>query len=414
MIDSRPFRCSIASSCGFSRRLLLSGLLPILAPFNAFADDSPDKVPSLFSQLFPEPTGKNGYEEIIRASERLRENKAPYPGPSNNTLSVKRAYLADPASRVALSLVRLGMQKPVGIVSSETSPLYMTFAPLRALARLFGFRVYVGFADGDGAAVVSDVLTFLRFVDVYKALGVVAGSTGGALEQVVLTPTIQLQDSWSERDSARMFDFARRRADAPDPSQAALVAERSIAQTLGKSLQTDSERLNAQFEYLAQSEDNKGVTTAAVYAERLRADAGVQARVWSELPDAINSYYDRAAKLLADPAKKITLETPAIEASRFHEITLYLRRSLVLDVDPLVRQSINNRLSNRILGVHAAIRRYRWEHDRLPKTLDELRLPDNLVTDQFTGKPLVYEPEPTGTRYKLGSSTPATPSRPQE
>jgi len=42
-----------------------------------------------------------------------------------------------------------------------------------------------------------------------------------------------------------------------------------------------------------------------------------------------------------------------------------------------------------LLGVHAAIRRYLWECDRLPGSLEDLRL-GALVTDLFTGKPLLY------------------------
>jgi hypothetical protein len=42
-----------------------------------------------------------------------------------------------------------------------------------------------------------------------------------------------------------------------------------------------------------------------------------------------------------------------------------------------------------MLGVHAAIRRYRWEYRRLPDSLEQLKL-GAVAIDPFTGKPLAY------------------------
>ena len=56
-----------------------------------------------------------------------------------------------------------------------------------------------------------------------------------------------------------------------------------------------------------------------------------------------------------------------------------------------------------LLGVHGAIRRFRWENNRLPSSLSELNLSD-LTTDPFTGAPLIYKV--TGDRYELSSAGP--------
>jgi hypothetical protein len=55
----------------------------------------------------------------------------------------------------------------------------------------------------------------------------------------------------------------------------------------------------------------------------------------------------------------------------------------------------------RLLAVHAAILRYRWEEDRLPASLALLNLGD-LAVDPFTGQPLKYEA--AGQHYRLGSA----------
>ncbi|MBC7807309.1 MAG: hypothetical protein H7145_14310 [Akkermansiaceae bacterium] len=403
-----------------TRRVLLSSLVPafgILA-VPAQDDETPEKRSPLFPRLFPEPTGTNGFEEILRAGERIADAernrtiiRAPYPSPrqNTNTLSVKRAYLADPASRAALSLLRQGLRKPIQIAPIVASPAYYEMSlPMLPLSRLLGFRVHVGFADGDGAAVVSEVLGFLRFADGFKPVSVVSGSIGGSLERNVLTPLIRVHDGWSARDCDRLLAFAETRANAPDPALAALTAERESARAAWERSMAKPEELEELFESAdtenTGDEETERVTKAEMFAERLRADSGVRARVWGEMADAIKVHYDRVTALLADPTKRIFLDTPAEEKSRFHEITLLLRGSMVIDAHLAVRQAVENRLNNQLLATHAAIRRHRWENDRLPKTLDELKLGANIVTDPFTAKPLLYEPDPTGSNYKLASA----------
>jgi hypothetical protein len=57
----------------------------------------------------------------------------------------------------------------------------------------------------------------------------------------------------------------------------------------------------------------------------------------------------------------------------------------------------------RLLAVHALIRRYRWEYNKLPNTLADLRA-DDLVIDPFTNSPLTYQRD--GDRYTLYSQGP--------
>ena len=55
----------------------------------------------------------------------------------------------------------------------------------------------------------------------------------------------------------------------------------------------------------------------------------------------------------------------------------------------------------RLLAIHAAILRYRWERDQVPASLADLNLGD-LAIDPFTGQPLTYEP--LGRKYRLASA----------
>ena len=122
-----------------TRRLLIAALLPVLGGVAAVAQtgDAPE-TRTLFEKLFPNPSGTNGYEEIVLAGERLKAVKAVYPVRSEFTLTKKRAYVADPACRAALSLLRRGVGKPLVIPDLDpVSPqMFAPFALLRSLARL--------------------------------------------------------------------------------------------------------------------------------------------------------------------------------------------------------------------------------------------------------------------------------------
>src|SRR5262249_28343111 len=65
-----------------------------------------------------------------------------------------------------------------------------------------------------------------------------------------------------------------------------------------------------------------------------------------------------------------------------------------------------------LLGVHAAIRKYRWEHDALPDNLEQLHI-GALATDPFTGRPFVYKrDEKTYDLYSAGPMDRGTLDKP--
>ncbi|MBC7804810.1 MAG: hypothetical protein H7145_01545, partial [Akkermansiaceae bacterium] len=79
------------------------------------------------------------------------------------------------------------------------------------------------------------------------------------------------------------------------------------------------------------------------------------------------------------------------------------REGYALDASA-AQHAVESRVRFQLLGVHAAIRRFRWANNRLPKTLDEMELAPQLVTDPFTTKPLLYKPGNTGSDYELASA----------
>ncbi|MBC7527350.1 MAG: hypothetical protein H7308_07345, partial [Chthonomonadaceae bacterium] len=60
------------------------------------------------------------------------------------------------------------------------------------------------------------------------------------------------------------------------------------------------------------------------------------------------------------------------------------------------------RIALHLLATHTAIRRFRWEHDRLPRSLAELNLP-KWTKDPPAGKPLLYSLSSANETYTLQS-----------
>jgi hypothetical protein len=143
---------------------------------------------------------------------------------------------------------------------------------------------------------------------------------------------------------------------------------------------------------------------AETAVKTLRTDGAVRERVFGELVGVVNEHYDRTFTLMKNPTGSLALApNPASDANR-HPITLLLRDAVVLSMPPIVQRGVEDRLQLHLLAVHAAIRAYRWQYDRLPRTIADLKLTAILITDPFTGKPLLYEPADAGTGYVLASA----------
>ncbi len=401
-----------------TRRSLLTSLVPALGAFAATVqarpddaeDDAEPKPQPLFERLFPVPTGTNGFEEIIRAGQRLGEARAEYPRAAEFTLDKKRAYLADPACREALAMFRQGITKPIRIPADDPvgGNLIQSFGLMRSLARLLAVDIFVAFADGRSDAAIRTVADGLKLSYALKGVSITAGLVGGATDAILLTTLAQLRESWNAKDCARLTRLANQWLDAPDPLSAALSAERGLSLRFVREWRKDVETMSGQLESHYELEKSEPETDrsreAEAAAKTLRTDGAVRERVFGELVGVINEHYDRTFALTKNPTGSLTLApNPATDANR-HPITLLLRETVVLSAPAVVQQVVEDRLQLRLIAVHAGIRAYRWQYDRLPKTLADMKLPANLVTDPFTGKPLLYEPADTGTGYVLASA----------
>ena len=197
---------------------LLSGRVECTAQT---ADTPP---PSVFQQLFPKPTGQNGFEDLVMAGELARSSaRLTKTFEAGATLTDKRAALDDPDVRRALLLVRQGLAKPiVNGLSANDGLTFSVFSVLRNLARLLAVEQYVLLADGKVSAAIDSLRDGLRIGYIVQSEKLVGSLVGVAIDSIVLNALARRLDQLSARDCEKVMALAQEWLRSPDPAITAL------------------------------------------------------------------------------------------------------------------------------------------------------------------------------------------------
>jgi hypothetical protein len=370
--------------------------------------------PSEFSQLFPHPTGQNGYEELVAAAEICRGNatfSSYWSGEADNSLSAKRVVLRDPQVQRALAILRQGLNKSRSQIHANVDPetRFPELALFRLLARLLMLEQYVLLADGNVASAIDTLRDTLRLGVATRGdtNTIISGLVQVAIDAIGLKYIGDHLGQLSARDCDRLLAVAREWVAEPDPTVTLFESERRlIAAALDKAktnpddifalLTTDSdttvsaadidERLIKRF-YREQVES--ALTTPGAYASLIDS---VKVRSMARIDSQIAAQHAR-------PWERAAVQQPTSSS-----LAGYLAESMVPALDHFADRFVAEQTTARLIGLHAAIRRYLWEHDRLPERLEDLRARD-LFLDPFTGGKMLYNR--TGERtYELSSAGP--------
>jgi hypothetical protein len=375
--------------------LVLLGATPFPAALAAQTTPAVEPQPSLFRQVIPQPSGKNGYELLVLAADTFKTSrlyeKAQEPGTS---LAFKRQVLADRDVGRALKLLRDGLQMPVASPrdSATLSTLYPELAQFRALARLLSLQQYVFLADGRIADALANARLGLRFSQAVQTDTLISGLVGIAISTVCIDPLVRHLDQLSVGDCTTLYQICMEWLTQPNPEVRILTAERSQMLSGVQELEREIEqkgvagaarqfKLDDDFQAAL-----KGLPTTPAVLDALFVDAGKRA--------------DEQFSLALKELEKLPWERAPV---RVGETDLASR--IAAAVTPQYHLADERYTSAatriRLLACHCAIRRYRWEYDRLPPSLDVLNLGE-LAIDPFTGHPLTYAIH--GSRYSLSSA----------
>lgn len=392
-------RSSPLTICLLTAALFVVGLPPLSA------QETAEKPPSLLRQLFPEPTGANGYEEIAMACDLLRESKPLQAAGKKATLPDKRRALSDPDCARALLLLRQGLAKPRQPGRVQNAGLG-AIVPLTALTHLLTVEQYVLMADGRTGAALDSLHDGLRLGYLAKAEGMfgsgLMGEDGFLLDYILLMAFAKHLSQLSARDCDRLIQMVNDYLASPDTTLILLERTRLRRMEQVAELRQDPQipLLSA---WLTGFEGGRGVSpeTTALRKdlEALKEDPAAREALAAEMTQHINGYFDaEEARLRSTPRTPApSLPPMATRAGRFAHMLL-TNQSRTLDMLSGYRVQVQ------LLGVHAALRRFHWEHNRLPTTLAEMNM-KKLTVDPFTGKEFGYTQ--TGMlAYELSSGAP--------
>ena len=389
MRPSRLFICTVLVSAAF---------LFFATAGRAWAQDAPAPPrPPIFGQLFPQPTGQNGYEEWVQASDLIRNNKGIDRATEQGaTLTMKRRLLAEPAVQSALHLLHVGLSKPapprLERYADTKLPQYI---PFFKLGNLLAIELYVQFADGrvDAALdTLDDGLHFGYRIQSDTGISILAGIVVANYVLEGLGPHL---DQLSEYQCLRAQRIVEEMKALPSPLAFEMRAYQQEQTRMLDRLGADPKGVENVLGDLG-DEEKWGADERDV-AARLRRDPASLSLFANQAKAQLSAYYTEAiARLNLPPFQRKPLLFPGHDTPGGKLLAMF-----VIPVEWYVRHNDEADARLRLLGVHAAIRAYRWEYNRLPQSLADLHIRD-LALDPFTGAPLHYQNN--GATYDLFSS----------
>lgn len=353
----------------------------------------------IFGQVIPQITGENGYEELVLAADVLGASPLYEASQKNDQpLAVKRAVLKDRHVTRALALLQVAVKKPV--LSPRSKLSFSTALPevqrFRDLARLLAIQQYVFLADGRVPEAIGNARLGLMFADVIQQDTLIQGLVGLACRRLAMLPLIDHLDQLSAKDCEAVYRLALQALNSPNPQDRIFAGD---ARWTREGLKDFGEELKKKgapaFAQLFTADDENGRQVAQAFPNTPEEID----RTIAEAERHMTRYYEQIARELTRPPWQRAFPEPVVNG----DPATMLASSLVPAFAKVDEAYTREMARLRMLACEVAIRRYRWEHDRLPSDLSGLRLGE-LAIDPFTGQPLVYGVK--GRTFTLSSAGP--------
>jgi hypothetical protein len=410
----------IAVTYTLAAAALLAGVTPALAQGAAPPAPPAAKKP-IFKQVVPKPTGENGYEDLVLAADALNSSRVWLQAEQRIaegklTLAMKRRVLEDANVLRALVLMRRAVTKPVMSPRDDLGfdTLLPEFAGFRSLGRLLHMQQYVFLADGRTSDAIANLRLALRMGQVIQTDTLISGLVGVAITAMCVTPVADHLDQLSARDCEVLHRVCLEWLAQPDPQARIIEQERRVTLKEFHRLRNKAGTDIAHTLGLdAQPAPAAGAGRAEEDAESRRLAEDLK-RLDLPTPEAREAFFgDLAAQLdrfygrILEETRKPRWERKPVPVQDDGTLPSRIAATFVPAFERVGDAYARDEARIRLLAVHALIRRYRWEHDRLPPDLKMLDVA-KLALDPFTGEPLRYEPQ--GKTYRLYSVGPLAPA----
>ncbi len=353
---------------------------------------------SILFQLFPQPTGQNGYEDLIHAAELLRRSSLWAEAQQKGTLTSRRRALSDTPVRQARALIDAAMLKPMRPPVREltAATTFPEFAGFRDCARLLSAEMHLLFAEGRTAAALVSFSQGLRLGSAPKAEVLIGGLVGVAIDAILLARLMRHLEQCTPRDCDRIQATLREHIEADKGN-----AEKSIAAEIRflENMLPTLENTNIEsFKELFSDNDDPNLAQIQSQFLAIQRDPAAKKRFVTAFMSGAQAQQQWAQAYLENPY--VLPPEPKLPEGTLEGALL----SAITPTYPgAVERFIQDRIQCQLLYCQTAIRKYKWQWEKLPENLDALKLAE-WALDPYTRQPFRYEKK--GETYELFSVGP--------
>ncbi|WP_395088408.1 hypothetical protein [Armatimonas sp.] len=353
---------------------------------------------SILFQLFPKLTGQNGYEDLVRAAELLKTSALWDEAQQKSTLTSRRRALGDTPVRQARALIDAAMLKPIlsPVRELTAATTFPEFAGFRDCARLLNAEMHLLFAEGRTAAALVSFSQGLRLGSAPKGEILIGGLVGVAIDAIVLARVMRHLEQCTPRDCDRIQATLREHVERDQGNaEKAIASEMRFVESILPTLEKSGAEV---FSELFSDEDDPALAHLQRQIAALQRDSAEKKRVFSAFVRGAQANLDRALTYLSAP-NTLPPEPKLPEGS----LEAALVNALTPTFPTAVEQFVQDRINWQLLYCHAAIRKYKWEWEKLPENLEVLKLGE-WALDPYTRQPFRYEMKDK--IYELSSAGP--------
>lgn len=358
--------------------LLLASALVIgqTAPAGVANQDRP-KTP--YETLFPNPTGKNGFEDYVLAGMAARQALAGIDDVQWPSQFERNREIASRGAR-AFSLMREGNKKPVSDPRTKLGmeTLFPELADFKNLCKLAQSDMYVRFANGDTAGATTTFIETATFVERSIPLpSVIACLVFIAQDAILLMNFEQFAHRLTLSDINRVEAYARGRIQRSLPFDKAMDTELILMEEY---LRAPPDDLSI---YSDDDDDEVFIAFGKLSPEERRA--------LMEKALAINrKNVERLVATYRGPESTWKLFEPEKTGNAMLD-TLVSSLTIGDMAGQLFSAVAKQRTQWRLLLLHCLIEKYRILHAKLPQSLADLQRNDD-IADPLTDDLFVYKP----------------------
>ena len=340
------------------------------------------------------------YEGLTAAIKRIDKNEAVQKGTqANANLYEKQVAVDDKEAVKALDDLHnwlAGNIVPTQDISysiTEPDPFFTALGGVNQIAQLLQLKQYVLLADGRVADAITATREGLRLAVAIQNHGLIGCTMGFQVEDTVVLPLAKHLDQLSLRDCDRLRELAEDWDRTPNSILFAMERERcggiimmqKLAGEDGKKLRTMLSNLPPD---VVKPDSDEGKIVAQI---RNLDDQG-----WKDMTvkmaSGVDKFYVQAEQDLQTPywkREEAPVKVP-VPKDFLSNVEGFMTSAIKPQIRKLESGYVQRQAYAHLLGTHAAIRHYLWEHNSLPPTLKELRI-INLIVDPFTGNDLIYK-----------------------